>query len=70
MSTEPPKPPQSPFKLNSGRIVMLVLGAVLLLYIASAFLGGLSNYQQLKEGALEQKAQPAATTPATPAPAN
>lgn len=70
MSTEPPKPPESPFKLNSGRIILLVLGAVLLLYIASALLGGLTNYQQLKEGALEQKAPPATTTPATPAPAN
>jgi hypothetical protein len=70
MSTEPPKPPESRLKLNSGRIVLLVLGVVLLLYIASAFLGGLTNYQQLKEGALEQKAQPAATTPPAPAPAN
>jgi hypothetical protein len=67
MSTEPPKPPDSPFKLNSSRIVLLALGAILLAYIISAFMGGLTNYEQLKEAAQDKKAQQAA--PAEPAPA-
>lgn len=66
MSTEPPKPPDSPWRLTPSRIVLLILGIVLLAYIASAFLGGLTNYQQLKEGAQEQRVQPQ-TAPATPA---
>jgi hypothetical protein len=64
MSTEPPKPPESPFKLNRSRIILLVLGALLLTYVIAAFSGSLSNYQLVKEGAQDQKAQPAATTPA------
>ena len=75
MSTEPPKPPDSPFKLNSARIVLLILGAILLVYIASAFFNGLGNYEQLKEAAQDAKAQqatPDVSTPETlaPAPAN
>ena len=73
MSTEPPKPPDSPFKLNQSRIVLLVLGAVLLLILISSLMGGMTDYQQLKEGAQQQKAQsatPDVGTPATPAPAN
>jgi hypothetical protein len=62
MTAEPPKKPDSPYKLNSGRVVLLVLGALALIYTASALLGGLGNYQQLKEGAQEQKAAPAAPT--------
>lgn len=48
---ESPKKPDSPFRLNRSRIVLLVLGALLLTYIISAMLGGLGNYQQLKEAA-------------------
>ena len=55
--TDDPNKPQSPWKLNSGRIVLLILGALLLLYLASALLGGLGNYQQLKEAAQDAKAQ-------------
>ena len=47
--SEDPKKPDSPFKLNRSRIVLLLLGALLLTYIVSAMLGGLGNYQQLKE---------------------
>lgn len=68
MSTEPPKPPLSPWRLTGGRIVLLVLGALMLAYIVAAFSGSLSNYQMVREGAMEQRSQPAA--PAEPAPAN
>jgi hypothetical protein len=63
MSTEPPKPPESPWRLNGSRVVLLVLGVLMLAYIIAAFSGSLSNYQQVKEGAQDQKAQPA-TLPA------
>lgn len=62
--------PLPPFKLNASRIVLLILGVILLAYIVSAFLGGLTNYEQLKEAAQDAKAQqPAPVTPAIPAPA-
>ena len=64
MSTEPPKPPDSPWRLTGGRIVLLALGALMLAYIVAAFSGSLTNYQQVKEGAQEQKAQQAAPAPA------
>ncbi len=56
MSDEPKKPP-SPFSLNPGRIVLLILGVLLLLYFASALFGGLGNYQQLKEASQAAKAE-------------
>lgn len=68
MSTEPPKPPDSPWRLTGGRIVLLVLGALMLTYIVAAFSGSLTNYQAVREGAMEQRAQP--TAPADTAPAN
>lgn len=59
----------SPWKLTSGRIVLLILGALIALYTASALLGGLGNYQALREAAeakrIEQQTAPAA--PAAPA---
>jgi hypothetical protein len=61
MSTEPPKPPESPWRLNGSRVVLLVLGVLMLAYIIAAFSGSLSNYQQVKEGAQDQKAQPVTT---------
>lgn len=71
MSTEPPKPPESPWRLNGSRVVLLILGVLMLAYIIAAFSGSLSNYQQVKEGAQDQKAQPATeAVPATPAPSN
>lgn len=62
MTSDPtPEPPKlSPWKLTSGRIVLLVLGALLAVYIASAVLGGLDNYQALRQASdaarLEQQA--------------
>ena len=53
----------SPWKLTSGRIVLLILGALIALYTASALLGGLGNYQALREAAdakrVEQQTAPA-----------
>lgn len=43
--------PISPWKLTPGRIVILILGALLIAYTASALMGGLGNYQTLKESA-------------------
>jgi len=57
-----PAPP-SPWKLTPGRIVILILGVLLLLYTASAMMGGLTNYQTLRE------ASSPAATPAQPEPA-
>ena len=51
--SEDPKKPDSPFRLNRSRILLLLLGALLLTYIISAMLGGLGNYQQLKESATQ-----------------
>jgi hypothetical protein len=60
MSTESPEPnrdaPKGPFTLTPARIVLLILGALLVLYTVSAFMGSLTNYQMLKEGAQAQKA--------------
>ena len=50
--------PISPWKLTPGRIVILILGALLIAYTVSALMGGLGNYQTLRE---------AATTPPVPA---
>jgi hypothetical protein len=63
MSDEREKP-ALPFGLNSGRIILLLLGAVLAVYVASTLLGGLGNYQQLREAADE--ARQAQQAPATP----
>jgi hypothetical protein len=57
----------SPFQLNRSRIVLLVLGALLLTIIISSAMGGLNNYQHLKEAAQEAKLKqqaPAETPPA------
>ena len=49
----------SPFALTKGRIVLLVLGAVLVLIA----MGGMSSYQQLKEASVAAQAG-ATETPA------
>lgn len=54
---EDPKP--SPFALNRGRIMLLILGALLVVIAISTWLGGINAYQQLRE------ANAAATTGAT-----
>ncbi len=64
--TNDPDKPKSPWQLNSSRVVLLVLGVLLVLIMASTLLGGLNNYQQLREGAKEQTAP----VESAPAPAN
>ncbi|HEY0853618.1 MAG TPA: hypothetical protein VGD86_02225 [Devosia sp.] len=49
---KPEDKPIGPWKLTPGRIVILILGVLLVLYTASALLGGLSNYQTLRDSAL------------------
>ena len=60
--SDSPQPPQSPFKLNRSRIVLLLLGGLLVTIILSTLLGGLGNYQQLREAA--QDARQVAPAPA------
>jgi hypothetical protein len=42
-----PKPP-GPFTLTRPRIVLLVLGAIAVTYIVGALMGGVANYQELR----------------------
>ena len=56
-----PKP--SPFALNRGRIVLLILGALLLVIAISTSLGGINAYQQLREA----NAAAASAAPVEPA---
>ena len=57
-----PKP--SPFALNRGRIMLLVLGAILVLIAISTWLGGINAYQQLREAnAAATQAAPAEADP-------
>lgn len=42
-------PPPSPFKLTRQRILLLVLGVFALLLIVGSLMGGLGNYQALRE---------------------
>ena len=42
-------PKLSPFALNRGRIVLLILGALLVVIAISTSLGGINAYQQLRE---------------------
>lgn len=51
--------PLSPWKLTPGRIALLILGILLIIYTASALMGGLSNYQTLRDAALTPPEQPA-----------
>jgi len=45
------QPPLSPFKLTGPRILILVLGVLAIVMIVGSLLGGVSNYQLLKEAA-------------------
>lgn len=51
--------PISPWKLTPGRIIILLFGVLIIVYVASALMGGLGNYQALREAA----STPAATKP-------
>ena len=56
---KPTDKPLSPWKLTPGRIVILLFGVLIVVYVASALMGGLGNYQALREAA----STPAATKP-------
>ncbi len=51
--------PISPWKLTPGRIIILLFGVLIVVYVASALMGGLGNYQALRESATT----PAVTKP-------
>lgn len=53
-----PKP--GPFALNKGRILILALGALILVFAVSMWMGGINSYQSLREANT-------AATQATPA---
>lgn len=55
---KPDEKPLSPWKLTPGRIVMLLLGALMAVYIASAFFGGLTNYENLRDAARPDESRP------------
>ena len=42
---------ESPFKLNRTRVFILAMGAVVLLIAISMMMGGLGQYQALREAA-------------------
>lgn len=42
------KPP-GPFTLTPPRILLLVLGAIAVTYIVGALMGGVANYQELRD---------------------
>jgi hypothetical protein len=47
------EPKLSPFALTRGRILLLVLGALLVVIAISTSLGGINAYQQLREANAE-----------------
>ncbi len=54
-------PKQSPFALNRGRVLILILGAVVVVIAISTWFGGLDAYQALREANAEAtSAAPAA----------
>jgi hypothetical protein len=60
MSTPDPAPKStkvSPFRLNRSRITLLLLIVLALVSIVGALTGGLTGYQELREGTLEQQVQ-------------
>lgn len=62
----------SPFKLNKGRVLILALGALILVFAVSMWMGGINSYQSLREAnaaatqptaeQVEQQVQDAAET--------
>ncbi|HEY0034281.1 MAG TPA: hypothetical protein VGB81_13530 [Devosia sp.] len=46
-------PKQSPFALNKGRVLILVLGAIIVLIAISTYRGGIDAYQALRDANAE-----------------
>ncbi len=51
--------PVGPFTLTPSRILILVFGVLALVYIVGAIMGGVGNYQQLREAAQSASSAPA-----------
>jgi len=64
--SEQPQKPQGRWSLNSGRVLLLVLGALAVLMTISAMLNGLGNYQELREASQAARAEAEATPAPTP----
>ena len=62
-------PKQSPFALNKGRVLILVLGAIIVLIAISTFRGGIDAYQALKQANAEATSAAQGQTAPTTAPA-
>jgi hypothetical protein len=45
------EPPVSPWKLTPPRIVLLILGVLAIALIVGSLMGGVGNYERLKEAA-------------------
>jgi hypothetical protein len=58
--------PISPFTLTRPRILILVLGALALVMIVGAIMGGVGNYQELRESTQDASSSAAATSSSTP----
>ena len=58
------EPKQSPFALNPGRIMLLILGALLVVIAISTWFGGINAYQQLREANAAAKSAASTETPA------
>jgi hypothetical protein len=60
---------QSPFALNKGRVLILVLGAIIVLIAISTFRGGIDAYQALRQANTEATSAAQGQTEPTAAPA-
>ena len=58
------EPKLSPFALNKGRIVLLILGALLVVIAISTALGGINAYQALREANAAATSAPTEEAPA------
>jgi hypothetical protein len=56
MTTEPPI---SPFKLTPQRTLILVLGILAIIFIIGGIMGGVGNYQALRESEPAASSAPA-----------
>jgi hypothetical protein len=53
------EPPISPWKLTPPRILLLVLGVLAILLIVGSIMGGVGNYEMLKESVPSSSSAPA-----------
>jgi hypothetical protein len=54
--------PLSPFKLTPPRILILVLGVLAIVMIAGALMGGVGNYQALREAEQATSSAPSSSS--------